>query len=192
MGRHQEFDRQVVLEGAMWVFWDKGYRATSLVDLEKATDLLPGSIYNAFGSKKGLFLAVIDHYIERVVGMRIDTVLKQGEPLAAIERFFRSAYEDLTPEQLTGCLLTNSATEIAAVDAEAEAKVAAGLARIEAAFQNRLAEAQAAGQLAADRDPALLALHLTACYQGFGVIGRLTKDKARLAGITDAAMLCLK
>lgn len=192
MGRHQEFDRQEVLEGAMWVFWDKGYRSTSLIDLEKATALQPGSIYNAFGSKKGLFLAVIDYYIERVVGMRIDTVLGQDEPLAAIEAFFRSAYEDLAPEQLTGCLLTNSATEIAAVDAEVERKVASGLARIEAAFHNRLVEAQESGVLTADKDPASLALHLTACYQGFGVIGRLTKDKQRLAGITDAAMLCLK
>ena len=192
MGRHQEFDRQEVLERAMWIFWEKGYRATSLVDLERATGLQPGSIYNAFDSKKGLFLSVIDYYIDRVVGLRVETVLLQGSPLAAIEAFFRSSYEDLEPAQLTGCLLTNSATEIASVDVEVQERVTAGVGRIEAAFHARLVEAQAAGSLAADKDPAVLALHLTSCFQGLGVFGRLTRDKTRLAGISDAAMMCLR
>lgn len=192
MGRHQEFDAREVLEGAMWVFWEKGYRATSLVDLEQATGLQPGSIYNAFGSKKGLFLAVLDYYRERVVGLRVTTVLQVGKPLEAIEAFFRTAYEDLEPEQLTGCLLTNSATEIASGDAEIQACVSAGILQVETAFRERLMEAQATGDLAVDKDPVLLAVHLSACYQGFGVIGRLTRDKARLAAISDVAMMSLR
>lgn len=192
MGRHKEFDRQQVLERAMWVFWEKGYRGTSLVDLEQATELLPGSIYNAFGSKKGLFLAVIDYYIERVVNWRISNYLETGEPLAAVETFLRTAYEDLAPEEMTGCLLTNSATEIAAVDSEVQSRVTAGFVRIDRAFEGRLFDAQAAGEIPADKDPAVLALQLSACYQGCAVIARLTKDKVRLDAITAAAMMSLK
>ncbi len=192
MGRHQEFDAGEVLEAAMWVFWEKGFRATSMVDLEAATGLQPGSIYNAFGSKKGLFLAVLDFYREQVVGQRLWVLLQTADPLAAIEAFFRTAYEDLAPEELAGCLLTNSATEMAIADKEIQACVAAGIAQIETAFQERLIEAQAAGVLSPDKDPALLAVHLNACFQGFGVVGRLTRDKARLDAISAAAMLCLR
>lgn len=192
MGRHQEFEREQVLEGAMWVFWEKGFRATSMLDLEAATGLQPGSIYNAFGSKKGLFLAVLDFYREQVVGQRVWVLLQTADPLAAIEAFFRSAYEDLAPEQLTGCLLTNSATEMAKTDKDIQACVAAGISQIETAFQERLIEAQVAGDLSPDKDPALLAAHLNACFQGFGVVGRLTRDKARLDAICDAAMMSLR
>ncbi len=192
MGRHQEFDAQEVLEGAMWVFWEKGYRATSMVDLEQATGLQPGSIYNAFGSKKGLFLAVLDHYREQVVGERVNVLLHGGEPLAAIEAFFRTAYEDLEPEELAGCLLTNSAIEVASGDAEIQACVSEAITSIETAFKTRLEEAQALGALSADKDPALLAAHLSACFQGFGVIGRLTRDKARLDAVSKAAMMSLR
>lgn len=192
MGRHQEFDAGEVLEGAMWVFWEKGYRATSLVDLEKATGLQPGSIYNAFGSKKGLFLTVLDHYREQVVGERVKTLLHSGKPLEAIEAFFRTAYEDLEPDDLAGCLLTNSATEIGLGDAEIQACVSAGVTCIETAFRARLEEALAVGDLGPDKDPALLAAHLSACFQGFGVIGRLTRDKARLDAISEAAMMSLR
>ncbi|TQV77809.1 TetR/AcrR family transcriptional regulator [Denitrobaculum tricleocarpae] len=192
MGRHQEFDADEVLEAAMWVFWEKGYRATSMVDLEAATGLQPGSIYNAFGSKKDLFLSVLDFYREQVVGQRVWVLLQTADPLEAIEAFFRTAYEDLEPEQLAGCLLTNSATEMAKADKDIQACVAAGVIQIETAFQERLIEAQAAGELSPDKDPALLAAHLNACFQGFGVVGRLTRDKARLGAICDAAMLCLR
>lgn len=176
----------------MWVFWEKGYRATSMVDLEQATGLQPGSIYNAFGSKKGLFLAVLDHYREQVVGERVNVLLQSGEPLAAIEAFFRTAYEDLEPEELAGCLLTNSAIEVASGDAEIQACVSEGITSIETAFKTRLEEAQALGVLSADKDPALLAAHLSACFQGFGVIGRLTRDKARLDAVSEAAMMSLR
>ena len=46
----------------MHLFWEQGYGKTSIGDLVDATGLQPGSLYAAFGNKKGLFLAVIEHY----------------------------------------------------------------------------------------------------------------------------------
>ena len=192
MGRRQEFDTGDALDSALQVFWTKGYRATSMADLEAATGLNPGSLYNTFGSKKGLFLAVVDHYIERTVGHRIATILNVGPPLDAIEAFFRTAYEDIEPEGLIGCLLTNTAAETGREEAEIRDRVAAGIAQIEAAFRRRLSEAQAAGALSADKDPAVLAVHLTSSYQGASVIGRLSRDKKQLKAVTDAALQALR
>jgi len=192
MGRHQEFDQEEVLNRAMQIFWKKGYQSASMADLEKATGLGPGSIYNAFGSKKGMFLKVIDHYAARIAGHRIETILNAGEPLAAIEAFFRSTYEDAEADQLIGCLLTNTATEIGRTDADIQKSVATAIGRIETAFKERLTEARNAGSLDPAKDLTATAAHLAACYQGLLVISRLTRDKARLKTITGAALATLR
>lgn len=177
---------------AMETFWIKGFQGTSMVDLEIATRLKPGSLYNAFGSKKGLFLKCVDHYLDRVVGLRLQTLLGADEPLPAIDAFFRTSYEDLDPDQLIGCLMTNSATEIGFDDPDIRDRLVAGISKIEQALQERLLEAQRNGDLDPDKNCAVLALHLTSCFQGLGVIGRLTRDKTRLATIADAALLSLR
>ena len=192
MGRNLEFDMDAALDAALEVFWTRSYRSTSMVDLENATGLKPGSLYNAFGSKKGLFLRIIDRYIDTVVVQRIDTILKSGEPMAGIEAFFRTAYDDLEPDQMIGCMLTNTATEIGHDDPDVREKISAGIDLIEEAFRVRLAEAQSAGALGTGRDASTLAAHLASCYQGLGVLGRLTRNKARLDAVTEAALASLR
>jgi TetR/AcrR family transcriptional repressor of nem operon len=188
MARNIEFKQSDVLDAAMSVFWNRGYQATSMLDLEKATSLKPGSIYNSFKSKKGLFLAVIEHYREEIVGTRIRALLNQDLPVYGIERFFRTTYIDFEPDQLIGCLLTNTATELSNSDKEIQQSVAKGIAMIERAFYTRLLEAKENGDILADANINELALHLTSCYQGLCVIGRLTRDNAQLKVIADQAL----
>jgi len=64
MGRPRGFSEETVLNAAAGVFIHGGYEATSIDDLVKALNLHRGSLYKAFGSKRGLFLAVLRHYIE--------------------------------------------------------------------------------------------------------------------------------
>lgn len=192
MGRPQQFDQSEVLGKALFVFWQQGYTATSMTDLLGATELKPGSLYHGFGNKKGLFLQVIDYYLEQVVDLRIQTYLYVGEPISAIESYFTSAFEVLPAEQLQGCLLTNTATEMSDYDEDINAAVKKGLLRIEKAFETRLLEAEQLGLLAKNVNPKDLAVHLLSCFQGLGVIGRLTKDKARLRVITEYAMQLLR
>jgi len=188
MARPAEFVRAEALEAAMHVFWMQGYQATSMQDLEKATGLKPGSLYNAFGSKRELFGQVLAFYREQVVAERINTILNRGKPLAGIARFFKSTFEDLTPDQLLGCLLTNTATEEVTEDQQIRAVVSGGIEQIQRAFEQRLSEAKKSGALEQSKDPAKLALHLTACYQGLCVIGRLNRDKAQLRIVAEQAL----
>ena len=55
MARTKAFDERRALIAAMLVFWEKGYEATSMQDLEQAMGLRRTSIYNAFGNKRSLF-----------------------------------------------------------------------------------------------------------------------------------------
>ena len=63
MGRPRGFSEDEVLDAAA-AFVLGGYEGTSIDDLVKALNLHRGSLYQAFGSKHGLFLAALRHYIE--------------------------------------------------------------------------------------------------------------------------------
>src|SRR3954454_20321978 len=62
-GRPRGFDTEAAVERAMNVFWSRGYHATALPDLLRATGLSRGSLYAAFGDKHSLFLRALDRYI---------------------------------------------------------------------------------------------------------------------------------
>src|SRR3954471_4919836 len=62
-GRPRSFDVEAAVERAMGVFWSRGYHATALPDLLRATKLSRGSLYAAFGDKHSLFLRSLDRYI---------------------------------------------------------------------------------------------------------------------------------
>lgn len=64
VGRPRGFSEDEVLDVAAGVFVRGGYEGTSIDDLVKALNLHRGSLYKAFGSKRGLFLAVLRHYID--------------------------------------------------------------------------------------------------------------------------------
>src|SRR6201996_1574381 len=73
-GRPRSFDVEAAVERAMGVFWSRGYHATALPDLLRATKLSRGSLYAAFGDKHSLFLRALDRYIADAVA-RIDSEL---------------------------------------------------------------------------------------------------------------------
>lgn len=59
MARPRSFDVEVVLDAASAVFRRLGYEAASVDDLVAATGLHRGSLYGAFGSKRGLFVGAL-------------------------------------------------------------------------------------------------------------------------------------
>lgn len=59
MARPRNFDEEDVIARAAAVFGRLGYNACSIDDLVEATALQRGSLYKAFGSKRGLFEKVL-------------------------------------------------------------------------------------------------------------------------------------
>ena len=78
MGRPRGFEEETVLTAAAEVFVAGGYEGTSIDDLVKALDVHRGSLYKAFGSKRGLFLAVLGHYVETLLPKAIQAAAADG------------------------------------------------------------------------------------------------------------------
>ena len=66
-----------IADAAMQVFWRRGYAATSVQDLVDGTGLGRGSLYNAFGSKQGLYEAALRRYHE-LTAANLDLLARPG------------------------------------------------------------------------------------------------------------------
>jgi TetR/AcrR family transcriptional repressor of nem operon len=178
MGRTRDYDEGSVLTGAMQAFRRLGYEGASIRDLEAATGLKAGSIYNSFGDKAGLFDAAFAHYNEAVLRRRIDTFAPPERGVGGLRKLFLSLLQE--PDGGTfGCLITNSAVEFGAGDTQHRC-VQQGLRMLEVAFLQRLTSAHADGVLRAGIAPGATATKLLALYQGVLVLIRASHSPAAL------------
>lgn len=189
MPRPPEFEREVVLDRAMRAFWSRGYEATSIQHLVERTGIQRGSLYGAFGDKRALFLAAIEHYDRVMTAKLLATLDAPGSGLGAIRRFFRlkvdAAQERSRPR---GCLVTNSATELASRDRRTASRIGATLGRIEAAFHRAVIRGQQAGEIDPERDARALARFLTSSAQGLSVMAKASPERAPLEDIVQVTM----
>src|SRR5687767_573726 len=74
MARTREFDIDEALEGAMNVFWTKGYEGASLQDLLDAMNIARGSLYKAFQDKRSIYLAALDRYDQTEIQETVDAL----------------------------------------------------------------------------------------------------------------------
>lgn len=184
MARPRSFDEATVLHGAMHAFRRTGFAAASIKELEEATGLSAGSIYNSFGDKHGLFDAAFDHYLEAVLRQRIATHADPQLGLAGVRKLFRTLLAEPRGER-HGCLITNTAIEFGASEAKRQAAVHRGFEILQATLLERLTQARAAGLLAPTITPAVAAVKLLALYQGVLVLVRSGFDKRQLAAAID-------
>ena len=170
-------------------FWDRGYRETSVDDLVAATGVQPGSLYNSFpGGKRALFLKALDLYSTLIVPEKMGALESDTAGLAELRAYFDGLIRDLTtPEGRVGCLMVNSAVELAAVDSEVGAIVRRHMQRLERNAERALRNAQRRGELPAHLDPTSKATQLMATGMGLMVVGKTDPGRDVLQTIVDAA-----
>jgi TetR/AcrR family transcriptional repressor of nem operon len=177
----------------MAAFWSKGYEATSIADLVDGMGIQRGSLYATFGDKRALFLAALERYQRAVVQELLDALEAPGSGTAAIRRFFRLRVEgSLDRGRPLGCLLTNSAIELARRDRGATARVRASLARLEGAFLRALVRARKGGELEGRRDLRALARFLTSSAQGLSVMAKARPVRPVLEDVVAVVLAALE
>jgi TetR/AcrR family transcriptional regulator, transcriptional repressor for nem operon len=171
----------------MLVFWKKGYEATGLVDLERATGLGRQSIYGVFGDKRGLFMAVVEHYLQRVLQPGFDVLDAPGSARANLEQVFGSWEATLAAPEFHGCLVGNSVAEFGSTDPELAGVLKRKLELMEAAFTRALRRAKREGGVRADLDVKNAARSLLTLAQGLAVVARANRDPAFVRGVVQTA-----
>lgn len=155
MPRKPNYDRDALILRARDLFWTRGWAGTSLKDLEGALQMKPGSFYAAFGSKEALFRLALEKYASD--GRENLRALAQAHgPIGALQRFAHMVVEnDAAPAK--ACMLSKTLLELHAHAHPLAGDANALLLRMEAQFAALFAQAQAAGDIDAARDPNVLA-----------------------------------
>ncbi len=192
MGRPREFDPEQVLDDTMHLFWAMGYRATSMADVARWAKIGRASLYNTFGDKHALFLAAVERYQRNVHMHLVEILTDSGSPRAAIERMIEKVADDaLGAPGRRGCLLTNSAVELAPHDEKVRKLVRESFDRVETACEDAIVRAQRKGEIPTDRDARKLARFLVAAVQGLCVVGKTNPDRQRVADIAEMMVFVL-
>ena len=179
MPRSREFDPQEALNKAMHQFWAKGYHDTSVRDLVACTGVNYYGLYAEFESKHGLFLAALDRYRDTVTAEIIAELECPGPVVPRIRRAFEHLLGRMkTPGGRVGCMIANTAVELAPYDPDAAAKVRSHMKLLTGAFSSALCRAHDAGELPPDADVGALAEFLASTAYSMGLLLR--------AGCSDA------
>ncbi|MEI9998094.1 MAG: TetR/AcrR family transcriptional regulator [Verrucomicrobiota bacterium] len=191
-GRPREFDEDKVLAAAANAFWQRGYHATSIDDLCEATGLLRGSLYGAYGDKRGLFLAALDRYSKARIA-RLTEGLKAGPPGRDVLRrnltYYFQACTDL--DLARACFITNTAMELTPQDREVAGIIDRTFRTMSTLWAQAAVRARAAGAFKTTLDEKAVGDYLYCVVQGLRVLGKIYKP-AELETVVDLALRALE
>lgn len=170
--------------------WERGYAATSVRDLGEAMGLGAASLYNAFGDKRSLFIRCLHRYLEGGIRGRLLELEASLPPRDAIGAFFEEI-ATVSLEDRRGCLLVNTALEVAPHDAEIAAIVAERIAVLEGFLRRCVSARQRAGAIARRHPARDLARLLVTTAIGLRVLARARPEAALLRGAVRQALSLL-
>jgi TetR/AcrR family transcriptional regulator, transcriptional repressor for nem operon len=191
MARPRGFDEAKVLATVRDLFWRGGYAGTSVGDLVATTGLGKGSLYGAFGSKRELFLRVLDDYAAQA--RESARAALEGPESGAwwrLRAWLFAAASDSTGAR-RGCFLARSASELAGRDPQVSRRALATYRAIEDLLVACIAQAQRHGDLPASGDARKLGALLFAFERGIESLARAGGEEAQLRSLAESALASL-
>lgn len=191
MARTKEFDEDAVLLKAMQLFWEQGYEKTSMQDLVEHMGVHKRSMYDTFGDKHTLYIKALKRYNDKI-SQQIDRRLEQtGSAKEAIRQLFELIvhHEEETPK---GCLMVNTAVELAAHDAESNTCVNQNRNAAEQRLRRLIEAGQQSGEFAKSLSAEDLASYLNNAMTGLRVLVKTTNDTEKMQRIIDTTMSVLQ
>ncbi|MFT0623210.1 TetR/AcrR family transcriptional regulator [Ectopseudomonas guguanensis] len=166
-GRPKSFCPDRALENAMQLFWQRGYEAASLQDLQAATGLSKSSLYQTYPSKQAWFVAAFSRYVAQRRALLLEQLDASASPLAFIRERLLSVLEDDGPGGVPrGCMLVNVANEFSLSEPALVPVLQQATAGVCQVFEEALARAVACGELRNGQDLAVRAGYLQCVMSG--------------------------
>lgn len=183
-GRKKIFKEEVALGQAMEVFWKYGYEGASMQKLLKAMGLNKGSLYYSFGSKKELFIRVLELYSQQLLNYLEGELRHAENPIESIQKVFLGLINIDDQESINkGCLLVNSVSELSFIDPSLKEMAAHKLRNVQELFIKHLNIAKQKGQIQPNTPTQQVGLHLVTLWSGVQVNRRLYPEQDGLLSV---------
>ncbi|WP_434939573.1 TetR/AcrR family transcriptional regulator [Shewanella sp. HL-SH8] len=186
MSKPAKFNREDIIEKAANLYWEKGFHATSMRNLQEVVDMRPGSIYASFGSKEGLFKAALQHYVKSGVAQLHMCIADTHSPLAALKLFVERAVLSQGNAPSGMCMLVKTVAELTEDNADLLAEAKESLVMVEAEFASLLAQAQQNGELDTAQTPQALARFLQVQIIGIRTYAHANRDDNTIGDFIEA------
>ncbi|HEY4441796.1 MAG TPA: TetR/AcrR family transcriptional regulator [Candidatus Elarobacter sp.] len=192
MARPREFDEKEALAAIRSTFWDRGYSATSVDDLVRATGLGKGSLYGAFGTKREMFVRALSEYC--VAALTFAEARLHGDDAGALGRLH--AYVGVMVKGIVnskrGCLLAKAIAELAGDDPEIDRMVSGFYRRYEDVLAGVIRQSKPSRKAGDDDEAQRQASLLVAVLRGLESMGKGGVPAATLHGIAETALAALR
>jgi TetR/AcrR family transcriptional repressor of nem operon len=189
MARSKEFEESAVLEKAMRLFWEQGYEKTSMTDLVEHMGIHRRSLYDTFGDKHTLFLKAMDRYGDKIANALVNGIKTSKTAAEALQFIFDYMIRLEVEEDLpSGCLMVNSAVELAARDADVDTKSTEAFTTAEQLLKEIILWGQRDGEFTSDYDAGELAEYLHNVWVGLRVLARTSVAKEKLHRIVNISL----
>lgn len=192
MTRQKTFRLDDVVDRAIDVFMAKGYEGSTVSDLVAATGLHPGSLYNAFGSKEGLYRAALERFDALSPFNRLLSMADTAPPRESIEQILQSVADpDAIGDGVAGCLITYAAAEVGGSNPEIADSLNESFQRMEDRLCRFIERGQECGDFKSMQDPRELAHFLLSTIQGIQVMSKVTSNSAHRRAAAQVAFAAL-
>ena len=184
-GRPREFDVDKALDGALGVFWRKGYDGASLSDLTKAMGINRPSLYAAFGNKEQLYVKTLDRY-SKSRNEHLNEFFAAQTARESVELLLRDTVERVTDPKNPGggCFGVQGAMTCFNMSRQVKEHIGDMHVELERLFRERLNRAIEAGELprgsAAD-----LARFCVVMIQGLALQAKAGSSRKELHRVVD-------
>jgi TetR/AcrR family transcriptional repressor of nem operon len=193
MPRQKKYDQVKVLENAMKAFWARGYAATSMNDLVKATGINRGSLYTAFPHKRALFMSVLQHYDQIYRVEHLQQISTRHSPADAIMKVFElAATKPADSSSPWGCLLVNTALELSPHEHEVCEFIEHCLHGVEAFFFTQIKAGKQTGEITTTQATRSAAQALLSLFLGLRVLTRAKTRQCTINAVTSQARMMLQ
>jgi AcrR family transcriptional regulator len=175
MARQRSYDRQEAVERACRAFWEHGFQALGVREIEQLTGLNQYAIRSEFGGKEGLYLEALKFYSDAAIATALAPL--NGGGLAEILAFLENLVADGSMTSSPwGCLIVNTGVENARVRSK-KLEAAANMYWdvLESHFRQSLENACARGEIAPDLDCGATAKGLVTAVMGVHVRNRCAR-----------------
>jgi TetR/AcrR family transcriptional regulator, transcriptional repressor for nem operon len=194
--RNKAFAPDEVLLGALSAFWQRGFEGTNMPELLESMGVGRASFYNAFGSKRDVFLRVLNLYFETVDRHLTGLIADASNSYCAVASLIdgildvaRSAESNATGWR--GCLIGNTALELGTHDREVVDHLRIGVEVLRTQFGKALSLPSADGTKRSNAEIERFSLHLVVSVQGLLVLAKSGLSDADIKSAREAMLAAI-